>query len=341
MTFIEENIFIEQSAVGKIVNAFLQTSCLLTEASPKDISISTLKGGKSSSTLYKIDTGKISYVLRCPAPTTSNPNRWLQASLAKQAGVLGVGPKIHFVDSEEYAIIMEYVSGRTASPLDFENKSFLINFSLLLQKLHDSQLEFPLATCPFYRFQRFLIKCDQNKVYCDANFSDVKFIMDEIATILQLHPISLAPCHLDLNLSNIIFTNEKFLLVDWVNGGMSDPYFDLATFSIFAGLNESQTKDFLAYYLKHVPTQLEWARFVIIRPVRLFVIAASCFSASSTERTLNTENILEFSDFIHKNRDDLDVNQIGLAVFKKGLDLIQESFFRNSLNYLKNSANHP
>jgi thiamine kinase-like enzyme len=339
--FREENIFIQHPATVRIVTSFLHTSKLLKEVNLNDINISSLKGGKSASILYKIDIGKISYVLRFPSPTTNNPNRLLQVSLAQQAGVLGVGPKIHFVDPKEHAIIMEYIPGRTASPLDFKNEIFLINFSLFLRKLHCSQLEFPLALSPFHRFQKFLLNCDQNKIYCHSNFSEVKFIMEKIEAILQLYPITPVPSHLDLNLSNIIITNKKFLLVDWVNGGMSDPYFDLATFSIFAGLNENQTRNFLAHYLEHVPTQLEWARFVIIRPIRLFVIAASCFFASSAEKNSNISDPLEFNDFIRKDRYNLDINQIGLAVFKKGLDLTQENSFKNALHFLQNSANKP
>lgn len=321
------------------LTAFLSASDLLSEFNPNNINIVPLKGGRSNATLYKFDVGLSSYVLRFPPSTLNDINKSLHVFLAKQAGILGVGPKIHFIDSEQQAIIMEYIPGQVASPIDFQKSAPLINFSKLLRKLHRSQLNFPLALCPFTRFREFLLKCEKSKINLPLNFSEIKLVMNEIETVLQSHPVTLTPTHLDLNLSNIIILNKEFFLVDWVNGGMSDPYYDLATFSVFAGLNENQTQKFLTYYFQRNPTALEWARFIIMKPIRLFVIAISCFSASSKGEINNLESPL-FDEFINKNEVALNCSlwQIGLTVFQKGLRLIQDDSFTKSICYLKQMA---
>jgi len=240
-----KNTLKENHFAFKAVNSFLKQFNLISEFNLNNISISPLKGGKSNAPLYKFDVGSSSYVIRFPSPTTNHLNKTLQVFLAKQAGNLGIGPKIHFIDPEQYAVVMEYIPGRIVSPLDFNDVALLINFSKLLRKTHHSRLEFPLALSPFSRFRDFLSKCDPQKIKQLSNFTEIKLLMGKIEEILQLHPVTLTPTHLDLNLSNIIILNEQFSLVDWVNGGISDPYFDLATFVVFAGLNEIQTKKFL------------------------------------------------------------------------------------------------
>jgi thiamine kinase-like enzyme len=120
---------------------------------------------------------------------------------------------------------------------------------------------------------------------------------------------------LDLHLSNIILKdNEEIFLIDWVNGGISDPFFDLATFSYFSELNEVHNEIFLTSYFQRVPTEIEKARFNVILPVRAMVIAASFFSSVS-----NNTNSTE-------------------AYIEKSIDLIESETFKRSLKQLQNIA---
>ena len=69
----------------------------------------------------------------------------------------------------------------------------------------------------------------------------------------ELQHTSGHPCHLDLHTRNIILTpTGDPVLIDWVNGGLSDPAFDLATVIAFLGLREENRDHFLASYQESV-----------------------------------------------------------------------------------------
>jgi len=80
--------------------------------------------------------------------------------------------------------------------------------------------------------------------------------MEEIEKTLRLSPIPSTPSHLDLHSLNILFDGNQFILVDWVKGGMCDPFMDLANASVFFNLDEQQIEVFLENYLGHPPSQL-------------------------------------------------------------------------------------
>lgn len=331
--------------VFNIVKDFLKTLDNFQKNDSKNLNFYSLKSGRSSSTLYQFCVNEKSYVIRLCPPNANQASKEHQVLIAKQAGIIGVGPQVYFIDSLSEAIIMEYVLGKILHPIDFKNKSLIIKFTQLLRKLHKSSEIFPLAVSPFKRFYDFLEKGFQNKIFYPVVIKKIKSMMEEIEWILSRYPKILVPTHLDLNLSNIIFTDEKFLLVDWVNGGMCDPYFDLATFTLFSGLNEQEIKEFLTVYFDNIPTELEWARFIVVRPVRLFVIATSCFAVAPEgkqdkfyEENLNNNKSFDFENFIHL-RESEKMNwpywKIGLSMFQKGIDLIHDDLFKSALELLK------
>ncbi len=165
--------------------------------------------------------------------------------------------------------------------------------------------------------------------------------MDELEAVFHLSPVPQVPTHLDLHPLNIMLSEEHFFLVDWVNGGICDPYFDLATFATFQCLNESQTLTFLTYYFEHPPTQFEWNRFIVTRPIRLFVIAAALLNSSTDEnRSISYEEALEtcklpsLVDF-GKNEINEPLWLHGLKMLKSGLTLIDQENYKAALRYLQ------
>jgi len=164
--------------------------------------------------------------------------------------------------------------------------------------------------------------------------------MEELERVFQLLPVSQVPSHLDLHPLNIMFWENDFFLVDWVNGGMSDPYFDLATFSVFLGLNEEKSMLFLAHYFSRNPTSLEWNRFIIAHPVRLFVIAAALFSSESDismsyEELTRDISLPSLSDF-GKEGVIWPHALLGVTMYQAALALIDQDCFKRSLESLKN-----
>jgi thiamine kinase-like enzyme len=241
-------------------------------------------------------------------------------------------------------IVMEFIPGRTVQESDFEDSDYLAIFAKFLKQLHQSKEPFPLACSPFQRFHNFLLKGEQKKLVYPLRFSEVKTLMEELEASFQLMPISLIPAHLDLHPLNIMIVEKRFLLVDWVNGGMSDPYFDLATFTIFQCLNESQILTFLTHYFGRHPTQLEWNRFIVTQPIRLFVIAAALLTLSTdTTLSLSYQEALESSELptikdFGKDGMNWPHWQFGLTMFKAGLNIIDQNNFKFAFKDLQKHA---
>ncbi len=241
---------------------------------PEDLHFLSLKGGGSQATLCQFDLLNVTYVLRLFPSQSSFAAREHQIALAKQAGELGFGPKIHFVDPEMKGMVMEFISGRVVQVTDFEDSTQLGAFAKFLKRLHLSEVEFPLAVSPFERFRDFSAKMD----VVPSRFSEMQALMGHLEVLFQLFPVRHVPTHLDLHPLNIMVDHHRFCLVDWVNGGMCDPWFDLATFSVFHELNHEKALKFLTEYLERAPTEYEWNRFIVMQPIRPLVIAAALFS---------------------------------------------------------------
>lgn len=289
----------------EIVSQFLESHSPSLEALQTDkLVFEPLKGGGSAATLYRFNLKDTTYVLRLFPSQASSLAREHQINLAKQAGEKSFGPKIHFVDPEMKGMIMEFIPGRTVEAIDFKDNNLLAAFAKFLKRLHLSEVDFPLAVSPFKRFRDFSLKVDS----APPRFSEIQTLMADLELLYQLFPNQKVPSHLDLHPLNIMTWNEHFFLVDWVNGGMSDPYFDLATFSVFHELDNEKTLHLLTHYLERAPTELEWNRFITAQPVRLFVIAAALMS----------------------------FGKLYLPIYQQGLDLIDQDRFYSSLRNLRN-----
>jgi thiamine kinase-like enzyme len=325
----------QDARLSRIISSFAVKLNLALD--PSDLTCTLLSGGMSQATIYRFDLHARSYVLRLLAPQSNRLNRIHQTSMAQEAGRMGIGPEVHFIDSQLEALIMDFIPGRTVHPLDFRTDDQLIKFAQLIRQLHHASNGFPSARSPFQRFDDFLRNGEEKKIVFPLKMAEAKSCMDLIEAILRLHPVPLAPTHLDLNSLNIMLSNDRFFLIDWVNGGMSDPYHDLAIFSVFLGLEEPQIQVFLTHYFGHTPTLFEMSRFVLLKPVRLLVIAAA-FLSQPTEGGIEP---LLFKDFIRlhaEGKADWPLRQIGMTMLETALDLIDGREFKTALMFLEEFA---
>lgn len=307
---------------------------------PQELAYYHLKGG-SQATLYRFVFDEKNYVARMVPKNADTPTRKHQITIAKMAGEIKVGPTIHYIDSDLEGIVMDFVVGQTVQPKDFCRDSNLANFAKVLKTLHSSFQNFPIATSPFRRFDDFVQRAKANGATPPLRFAEARELMVELELLLKRHQVPNVPTHLDLHPDNIIETHNGYALVDWVNGGMSDPYFDLATFATFHSLDRKQTESFLTHYLDRKPTSFEWQRFILAQPVRLFVIAAILLSLSKDE-----ERNLSYEEALHSlqlpsitdlaKSEDIPLWHFGLAMFKAGLALVDGNKCKAALHNLKN-----
>lgn len=333
---------IEDERIFRVVALFIKKNNFSKDINPQTIDFIPLKGGRSAANLYRFDVNGLTYVLRLLPTNSTQAARFHQATIAKNASEIGVGPKVYFLDQEFEGIVMQFIKGRTVQYKDFQNPNNLANIAKLLKQLHRSSVPFPMAHSPFQRFQDFCARGEQNKILFPTNFSKVKAAMQELETLFKRSPLKYVPSHLDLNPLNIMFTGERFWFVDWVNGGMSDPFFDLATFSIFHHLNEEQNLFFLKQYFERDPTESEWNRFVVTQPIRLFVIAAAFLSIEEIPIDMGSKEITKLENYlveIEKGENNRPHWEIGLIMLKAGLDLIENDKFNKALRNISLQIN--
>ena len=334
-------LILQDERFSRVMLSFLKKLDPLSNVKPDDLIYIPLKGGGSLATLYRFDLNEKSYVLRLLPALANNLTRMHQIILATQAGKIGVGPEIYFVDSQMEGMVMNFIPGRTVQQADFENCDQLAQFAKFLQQLHKSKESFPIANSPFKRFHHFFLQGAKNKITYPTRFTEVKSLLEELEATFQLSPIPQVPTHLDLHPLNIMLFEQRFFLVDWVNGGISDPYLDLANFTTFQDLNELQILTFLTHYFERAPTQFEWNRFIITQPIRMFVVAAALLNTSPDEtRSLSYEEALMSSTLpsiadLGKSEKNGPFWQFGLTMFKAGLALIDQKNFKAALHHLQ------
>ena len=77
----------------------------------------------------------------------------------------------------------------------------------------------------------------------------------------ELQYTELCPCHLDLYARNIILTpSGNTMLIDWVNGGLSDPALDIATLFVFLGQRNEALDGFLSSYQASMGESVDMGR---------------------------------------------------------------------------------
>lgn len=300
-------------------------------ASSDKLNLTPLLGGVSSACLFHFEVASNSYVLRLLPEQASLEEKDRQITLMKNAAKAGIGPSIHYTCPNSSGVIMDFIDGKTVTPKLFIEKNYLINFAKTLKKLHDSPIVFPIAISPFVRFANFIKNL--KKPYSQKIHKAIAS-MQKIEESLSTSQVHFKPSHLNLHSLNIMLENNRFFLLDWVNGGMSDPFFDLATASLFLNLNKKQIKIFLKTYFNKDPSQYQLDRFYIVQPVRLFVIFASMLGKNQPARSMIPLK-MSFTEFLEKhctNTLNHSTDDIGYTMLHKALDLVSQKRFVESID---------
>jgi thiamine kinase-like enzyme len=245
-----------------------------------------IHGGASSASLYQFGHNGQRYVLRLLAPMSARSKHHHEVRLTRAAGGLGVGPYVHFVAADESALIYDYTPGQTLSLDDVHQTPVMERLARQLSRLHSAKVEVPTAMSPFERFYEFEQRTiEGGRPWPQAMTRAAEFVkqLDR-----QLQHTASHPCHLDLHARNIILTPAGApVLIDWVNGGLSDPAFDVATLLVFLGLKNRNRDHFLASYQASMNEDLELARVELLMPIRPFVAAASSLKNTPSEVSLS------------------------------------------------------
>lgn len=233
--------------------------------------VKILTGGYSAASI-RIDFSDKSYVLRIikESEIPSSVNAELYAM--KKAAEIGVGPQIHWNSTDGYSILMDCIPGETLT-IDFSKKSDVIaNIASLMRKVH-SLPKNPLSSPTF--------KEHMDKIYfgcsVDSNCIEIweaaNLIICEGSTQLEKLESPSVNIHGDLNPRNILITSQRLYFIDWSEEMYTEPFHDLAYFSVLMDYNLCEDALLLNSYLLRQATAKEKKRFFIAKKMNFARLA--------------------------------------------------------------------
>ena len=201
---------------------------------------------------YKVQIDDEFYVLRVPGNGTEEMiSRSDEIKNAVYANKIGVDAKLIYFNEETGVKVSEFIeNAETLSPKSAKKQSIMEKVTDILRKLHNFDLEMDNDFDIYEKIEKYenlLIKAK------GKNFEDYYEVKDKVIylkNIMNELDVKLVPCHNDMVAENFIKSGEKIYLIDWEYGGMNDPMWDLAAYSLENELSEDQEELFLKLYFK-------------------------------------------------------------------------------------------
>ena len=229
-------------------------------------SAASLVGGYSASRLLKLDAAAASYVLRVMSYEQDVSGRQQHIDCMQLASAHHIAPKCFYSSAADGIMLMEYVPAQPA-PVQTDHFAAL---ATSLQTLHQIR-GFPAAAIDLETYMAGLIASY-------AERAPPAYVLEHLRQVQALH-VQLgvdradAFCHNDLNPNNLLFVQNRCILVDWEGAGGADPYFDLASVcNVVANAPEHEVA-FLQAYFGGEPPSAATARLRIMRQISLIFYA--------------------------------------------------------------------
>jgi aminoglycoside phosphotransferase (APT) family kinase protein len=211
--------------------------------------ITKMSGGLSGAGVYRVDAAGQAYVLKLSA--TDEPlDAWRRTLRIRQlAAGAGVAPGVVHVDEGRRAVLSRFVVDRSFPVLyrdPLTHDAALVQLGRTVRRVH----EIPLPPDAEAKDAREHLAATWSALGTD--FAVPAFVSDAVRRVLtQPAPAGArAPVlsHNDVNPSNLVYDGENILLLDWETAGSNDPFYDLATVSLFLRMDRDTRAKLLAAY---------------------------------------------------------------------------------------------
>ena len=171
-----------------------------------------------------------------------------EVEIAKWIAQSKAGPQVLGVTPNSDFMLLEYFNGGTLKPNGFINKKS--QFADCLRNLHSIGLPPSIKTnsTTFDRLHRQYKGLEKLYGTLPQFIQDLYLLALEYEANLPKYPKRVL-CHLDLHRDNIMFHDEKMMLVDYGMTGPDHPYIDLANFAMYMCMSTSEEIELLRYYV--------------------------------------------------------------------------------------------
>lgn len=251
----------------------------LTELFPEqDIEINNfyrLTDGKSNDYLYCVQLVQpkaIKLVFRFIPYLKDYQRQYLYSKAAENSNL---GPKVLYANKENCLFAMEFIEGESLSPTLLEDRVILEKFAYALYEIQHMQVESLEKFDVFEVIERKIEKYRKStELQLSAQLDHYKSLLHIIKQAIAKHDILLVPSHNDIHMKNVFYDKDKNIkFIDWDNGGISDPFYDLACASIKLHFSAEQIDFFLRAYFSRDISSDEYAHFLLMQLAVIIEIA--------------------------------------------------------------------
>jgi aminoglycoside phosphotransferase (APT) family kinase protein len=311
----------------------------LDECLPADLrgpatTITTIAGGLSGATVHRVDADGRTFVLKISRREESIDSWRARLEILRLAADAGVAPRVIHADEARRAVLSLFVAGKpfVAAYSDPRTRDEAVrDLGRTLRRVHDIP---PPSGADSRDPRDFLAETW-------SGLSEIAgvpaFVGDAVRRVLDETPPrsgrNAVLSHNDVNPGNLVYDEERLMLVDWDAAGRNDPYYDLAAIAVFHRMDDQTCRRLLAAHdgesVAEIPAFFAYTRRLIavlggVVGMEMQLSAGRGPSPSGAIETL--ESTLSLGEFYQKLRArevHLD-SPDGARAF--GLALIKESF---------------
>jgi aminoglycoside phosphotransferase (APT) family kinase protein len=286
----------------------LTEDCLPPHLRTATTTITRIAAGLSGAGVYRVEAAGQVFVLKVAGDGESDADWRGALEVQRLAAEARLTPRIVHVNEGRRAVLTDFVMDRSFIGLYRDPRTHAAAIELLahtVKRIH--ALAIP-AGARRHDARQFLAQISAG---LGADYILPDFASQVIRRALTTEPPPgerpLVMGHNDLNPTNLVYDGEAIVLLDWAMAGAIDPFFDLATITVFLRMDEGTCLRLLSAY-DGAPVGALPAPFIHMR--RLMATLAGTASLSMARRlrhagasgTETLETTLPLADFYQQLR---------------------------------------
>ncbi|MDC0344823.1 phosphotransferase [Alphaproteobacteria bacterium] len=272
-----------------------------------------LLGGKSSPCIKKVTIHGKHYVLRYINARRSLKDRQRELHASQLSATRGISPNIVGADVANGLVIMDYVDDEGASRAAvMKLDKGIEQFARDIRKIHDGPAFKPLLSSKTHKpttvFSIPALFAERLKSEPPEILQKALKKVEQLQRELKDKLIQ-RPCHNDLQPRNILFSKNRFVFIDWEAASQDDPFFDLATVTLFYKFHDDLEMRFLTSYFGRTPEKADIKKLHGMQKLVAAYYGAAFLFVSQSMKVLEPltdceiEQLPSFKDFFRHGKE--------------------------------------